>query len=210
MNTLASNSITEKSAVGGPHFLISEDKKQFFPIPAAQLGVLVFLATATMLFAAFTSSYLIRRSMSDWQPISAPIILYLNTVVLLLSSWSLERTRAALWSNRSIAVRKWLLLTILLGIGFLAGQIGAWLNLSAQGIFLSSNPHSSFFYILTGLHGLHLLGGLAMLFYLMVSLGRRTSEQIPPSTGQRFRAGAMYWHFLSGLWVALFVVIFFI
>lgn len=207
MNTLASNNVLKTQL---PHIMITEDKKQFFPIPAVQLGILVFLATATMLFAAFTSSYLIRRSMSDWQPISLPTILYLNTFVLLLSSVSLERAKAALWSPPkadSAAARKWLLLTGLLGIGFLAGQMRAWFDLSAQGIFLSTNPHSSFFYILTGLHGLHLLGGLAMLFYLMASLAHRPAEE---TMRQRFRAGAMYWHFLSGLWVALFIVIFFI
>lgn len=207
MSTLASDNVLEREPLRN---IISDDKKQFFPIPAAQLGILLFLATATMLFAAFTSSYLIRRSMSDWQPITAPAILYLNTIVLLFSSGSLERAKARLLSRSYRAARKWILLTLVLGVAFFVGQIGAWFNLSAQGIFLSSNPHSSFFYILTGLHGVHLLGGLAMLAYLMVSLGSRSAEEISISLGQRFRAGAMYWHFLAGLWVALFIVIFFI
>ncbi len=157
---------------------------------AGHLGLWFFLATVTMLFAGFTSAMLVRRTAADWQPLPVPPLLWINTGVLAVSSLTMERARRqARARSGSVAA------TALLGLLFLVGQVAAWRQLVAQGLFLSSNPHSSFFYILTGAHGVHLLGGLFALGYL---LARRRGLNLC----------ATYWHFLGALWIYLFAALF--
>lgn len=178
---------------------------EFFPFRAAQIGITMFIATVVMLFAAFTSAYLIRRDMAGWQSIEMPGILWLNTALLLLSSLSFERGYHAMRGDNSRQFFRFLTLTVILGGGFLAGQIVAWKELSAQGIFLSSNPHSAFFYILSGLHGLHLIGGLVFLTYLATRFFQHPERARMVNVVQ---AARMYWHFLGLMWLFLFFVLF--
>lgn len=164
-------------------------------------GMWLFLAAVTMVFAGFVSAYVVRRGMSnDWRPIAKPPILWANTVLLLASSVTLERAR-----RRAEGAPVWLGVTSLLGALFLIGQAVAWQQLRAAGVFLASNPSSSFFYLLTGAHGLHLLGGVAALFYVAI----RSSLQ----GGWRGRtpaveATSLYWHFMDGLWLFVFLLVF--
>jgi len=168
------------------------------------IGVWIFLTTVTMLFAAFTSSYIIRRVSADWQEIAFPPILWLNTLVLIGSSVSLVLAQRAVQRSSPHNVRKYLALSCLLGIGFLLGQVACWVQLAGQGIFLPTNPHSSFFYILTGLHGLHLFGGLVALVY--AAMKSRTDDLV--RLGHVVRASALYWHFMAGLWLYVLLVLF--
>ncbi len=166
------------------------------------LGMGFALAAVGMLFCGLTSSYVVRQGTgADWKAIAMPSILPLNTVILVLSSLALERARH--WWKRaagSRAATRWLAIALVLGAGFLAGQLAAWQGLAQQGIYLSSNPHSSFFYLLTGLHGVHVLGGL---------LGLASVKLRPPARQLRwFQAGALYWHFMGALWVYLLVLLF--
>ena len=174
------------------------------PVPPAQIAVWLVVATVTLLFAAFTSTYLARRMEPDWQTLQMPGILWLNTAVLALSSLMLEWSRREGLRLRLPRLRAGLILATVLGVVFLAGQIMAWRQLAATGIFLASSPHSSFFYLLTGAHGLHILGGLLALFY---AVGKaRTAGSVvavvePAST---------FWHFLGVLWLYLLVLLFWI
>ena len=170
----------------------------------ARFGLLAFLGTVSMLFIGFTSAYLIRRASMDWQPLRAPGILWVNSVVLLASSATLEAARKRLreWDLR--AVMPWIGVTAALGALFLAGQVLAWRTLAAQGVFLASNPHSSFFYMLTGLHGLHLLAGLAWGAAVLVQVRRMAYTP----GGDGLRLFATYWHFLGALWLYLLVLLF--
>jgi cytochrome c oxidase subunit III len=170
----------------------------------ARFGLLAFLGTVSMLFIGFTSAYLIRRASMDWRPLRAPGILWLNTAVLLASSGTLEAARKRLreWNLR--ALMPWTAATGTLGGLFLAGQVMAWRTLAAQGVFLGTNPHSSFFYMLTGLHGLHLLGGLFWLAAVLVKVQRMAYT--PGEDG--LRLFATYWHFLGALWLYLLVLLF--
>ncbi len=145
-----------------------------------ELTLLAVLATVTMLFAAFTSAYLIRRTSADWNRFTLPPVMLLNTVVLLASSVTLEFAR-----HRR---RNWLVPTIALGLVFLVGQILAWSILASRGMFLPTSPYASFLYMLSAVHGLHLIGGLSALMHA----GRHPSV---------FGLCAMFWHFLGGLWV---------
>jgi len=177
-----------------------------------RIGIWVGLASILMLFVALTSAYIVRSvpalggGENGWLPIAMPPVLWLNTVVLLLSSVSIEFARRALKRNDYGRFKSWISLTTLFGVAFLAGQLIAWQQLAAQGVFINSHPHSSFFYLLTSLHGLHLLGGVIALAYVTVAalrmrigFKRRTAVDVT----------AIYWHFMDGLWVYLFGLLFF-
>ena len=166
-------------------------------------GMLVLMAGVTMLFAAFTSAYIVRKGISDdWLPTAIPGLVWLNTVVLLASSLTLERARR-LYGDTS-AVARWWLATTGLGVVFLLGQLVVWQQLAGAGVYLRSNPSSAFFYILTGAHAVHLLGGVAALVYW----SRRLLQDRPP-TRTVLNVTAIYWHFLDGLWVYLLLFILF-
>lgn len=169
-----------------------------------RFGLLAFLGTVTMLFVGFTSAYILRRTSGDWRPLSAPPVLWLNTVALLLSSVTLEvgRRRLRAWDLRG--AQAFVMATGLLGALFVAGQVVGWRQLAERGVFLASNPHSSFFYVLTGVHIVHLLGGLA---WFAVVLGRLRRLKVTPGE-DGLRLFATYWHFLGGLWVYLLFLLF--
>jgi len=172
----------------------------------ARLGLWFFLATVTMLFAAFSSAYLVRRSTGGWGAIALPGVLGITTTLILVSSVTIE---LALRRSRAGASR-WLAVTYLLGILFLAGQGVAWGALRDAGVLLPDSPHAAFLYIFTALHGVHLLGGLAWIAILWhASLGRRapSSGVLAPTLEDRVARCATYWHFMAGLWVYLFAVL---
>lgn len=194
------------------------------------------LAAVVMLFVSFTSAYIVRqgvgtwsdvsaRYVTDWQPISLPPILWVNTVILLLSSFTLAMAQRALSRKMRTAPRggaspaaepvlivdgqrsiPWLGITFVLGAGFLVGQLLAWGQLRHLGIFVSTNPSSSFFYVLTGAHGIHLLGGALALAYA----GGTSLLRKPLVT--RFLVvdvTALYWHFMDFLWIYIFALLHF-
>ncbi|HXB53609.1 MAG TPA: cytochrome c oxidase subunit 3 [Vicinamibacteria bacterium] len=169
-----------------------------------RFGLWAFLGTVSMLFIGFTSAVILRRASGDWRPLPAPSVLWLNTAALLASSATLEAARRRLraWDARS--AQALLGVTGLLGGLFLTGQVMAWRELAARGIFLAFNPHSSFFYLLTGVHGAHLLGGLA--WFAVAFLGLRRLTYLPGGDG--LRLFATYWHFLDALWVYLLFLLF--
>ena len=171
----------------------------------AQLALWFFLATVVMLFAAFSSAYLIRRASADWLPVALPGILWATTAVLALSSVTLELGRRA--SAHRAAVR-WVMATALLGATFVAGQLFAWRQLAATGVYLPTNPHSSFFYILTGLHALHLAGGVWFVAWVVLRLTRQDHAGSALADRRRYLGlCATYWHFLGAVWVYLFAVL---
>jgi cytochrome c oxidase subunit 3 len=157
-----------------------------------------------MLFIGFTSAYILRRTSEDWRPLSAPPVLWRNTLALLLSSATLEvgRRRLRGWDLRG--AQAWVTATGALGVLFVAGQIVGWRQLAERGVFLASNPHSSFFYVLTGVHVVHLLGGLA--WFAVVARRLQRLRVTPGEDG--LRLFATYWHFLGGLWVYLLFLLF--
>jgi cytochrome c oxidase subunit 3 len=182
------------------------DGKRAVPPEAYRLGMWFALGGISMLFVAFTSAYIYRQGLSfDWQPMPLVPILWMNTTIILLSSATFELSRRALKRNAVAAFERWLTLTTALGIAFLAGQLMAWRQLTLRGIFVATNPHSSFFYVLTGTHGVHLLGGVVALVVVLVGAfrGRCTSSRTTA-----LDVTATYWHFMGGLWVYLFMLLF--
>lgn len=182
-----------------------EQRATALPVSNGQLLLWALLATITMLFAGLTSAYLVRRVAGDWMALPMPGVLWFNTGVLVLSSFTIEFARGSLKRARQRAGNGWMLATTLLGLLFLAGQLLAWRALAAQGIYLPTNPHSSFFFILTGLHGLHLLGGMVALLYALTTLW---NPRHATSRGAVVDRCATYWHFLGGLWLYLVYLLF--
>jgi cytochrome c oxidase subunit 3 len=176
------------------------ERREGLSIPSAQLGLWIFLGTVTMLFAGFTSAYMVRQAGPDWGPMPRPPILWINTGVLLVSSVLVEIGR-----RRPLAVRRWVSGATALGVLFLLGQLLAWRALRAQGIYLPTNPHSAFFYILTGVHGAHVVGGLIALLSVLALTWRDVSGE---RVRRRFSLCAVYWHFVGGLWLYLLLVLF--
>jgi len=195
-----------------------------------RLGLAVGLAAVVMLFVSFTSAYIVRQGMgtwdsatsryvTDWQPLQLPFgLLLLNTGFLLAASFTVEMARRAarqravvapIASIPGIAVdderqAPWLPLTVVLGIAFLTGQLMAWREMGHRGFFLASSPSSSFFYVLTGLHGLHLAGGVLALLYA-------AAASFLPRPLERRRiiidVTAWYWHFMALLWIYIFALL---
>jgi len=162
------------------------------------------IASCTMLFMAFSSAYVIRQG-DDWVPISMPSALWLSTSVLFASSFTIEWALRSLKRGFNDLFKRWLSATMLLGVLFVAGQLLAWRQLVLRGIYLDTNPHSSFFYLLTGLHGLHLLGGIVALSWIgFGALRNRFSKERATAVD----VTALYWHFMDGLWIYLFLLLF--
>jgi cytochrome c oxidase subunit 3 len=180
------------------------------PASPARTGVWIGIATITMSFAAYTSALVVRQGAgADWQHFRLPPILFVNTLLLLASSGTLEMGRRRLLAGWAGAGREakpgtgWLYLTLVLGVLFIAGQVLAWRDLTAQGLYLATNPSSAFFYVLTGLHALHLLGGVAALGYVLGRLHGRGDW--PPTAA--LGAATLYWHFMDVLWLYLLLVL---
>lgn len=173
-------------------------------VSSGQLTVLAVLATAGMLFAGFASAYLVRRQGVDWVRLPLPTILIFSTLILLISSVTLEVSRSALRRGESTVARLWTATTLLLGLAFLTGQFDAWKQLAAQGVYLPSGPYSSFFYVLTAAHGLHLGGGIVALGYLLWRLRRVERDA---GVADIFRNCATYWHFVGGVWLLLYLLL---
>jgi cytochrome c oxidase subunit III len=176
------------------------------PIPrrAYLTAITLTIGAILMFFMALTSSYIVRRGIgTDWQAFPLPRILWANTLALLASSIALETARRQLAKGAAQAFRNLWALATGLGLLFVAGQLLAWRQLRAEGVFLNTNPSSSFFYVFTAAHGLHLLGGIfALLFVAFRSWNRsRTTQAIGAEVA------GIYWHFLDGLWIFLFLLL---
>ncbi len=177
------------------------------PIPSGKLGLWLLLAAIVIMFAGFTSSYIVRSGGQDWRPIPRLPVLWFNTAVLLLSSLTMQLSVMSVktrWGqDKKLAF--WLLVTVLLGLTFLGGQFAAWQQLVKLGVYLSTNPASSFFYLLTSAHAVHLIGGLGFLIYVWAQASR---HRYTPKRHLPVELCATYWHFMDGLWVYLFVFLF--
>jgi cytochrome c oxidase subunit III len=196
----------------------------------ARLGLICGIVTVSMVFVSLTSAYVVRRGLPtfdvtrqayllDWGSVQLPwLLLFINTAILLLSSVTMEGARREITQRAALAPVKsipgislgeergfpWLGSTIVLGIGFLAGQWMAWNELQARGFFVNTNPNSSFFYLLTAAHAVHLAGGIVALLWAGI-----TSLRHKPIEARRIAIDvtAWYWHFMAVLWIYVFALL---
>jgi cytochrome c oxidase subunit 3 len=168
-------------------------------------GIALGIVSILMFFMALASAFLVRKGTSgDWVAVHIPALLWVNTAVLLLSSGTLEMARKRLARDDSAGFKKLWLVTTLLGVAFLTGQVVAWRQLNGQGIYLATNPASSFFYIFTGAHALHLIGGVAALIYV----ARRNFDTAQVTRSVAAEVASYYWHFMDALWLFLLALLY--
>ena len=163
-----------------------------------RVGLFTICVSIAIFFGSLVIAYLLRAGRPPWQPIQLPETLWLSTGLILASSVTFEIARRVFRKGEWRLASRFLIATASLGMAFVASQCTAWRELVKQGYYLDKNPHSSFFYIFTGLHAAHLLGGLVALFVVLLAKSKRR-ELVDVST--------YYWHFLGVLWLALFYVL---
>lgn len=180
-------------------------------LPPARVGLWVFLGVVTSLFGLFVSAYYMRmghghvQDLGDWKSVQDPPILWFNTAVLILGSVAMQSARRAATQERKELARPALIAGGLLTLVFLAGQLIAWRQLDASGFFVASNPAVAFFYVLTAVHGLHLLGGLFVWGRTVVRMWRPGVELIDVRLS--IELCTVYWHYLLLVWIALFALL---
>jgi len=180
------------------------DGEGTLPLPPIKVGLGVFLAVATSLFALLISAYHMRMMEADWTTLELPKVLWLNTAVLVVGGIAMQWTRTAAQRGQAEQVKAGLIGAGVFTFLFLAGQLWAWQQLNTAGYFLASDPAASFFYLLTALHGLHLLGGLWV-------WGRTTAKVLRGVEIAKVRISVelctVYWHYLLLVWLVLFAVL---
>jgi cytochrome c oxidase subunit 3 len=184
--------------------LENQPGRSVISVDPAKVGLLSFIAVVTSLFALFLSAYLMRMQLGDWRPLAEPNLLWLNTAVLVLASVAFQSARGAARRGQPVTVKVGLLVGGACTILFLFGQLMAWQQLNASGFFMTGNPANSFFYLLTALHGLHLLGGLWV-------WGRTTMRILTGADAESVRLSVelctVYWHYLLLVWIGLFALL---
>lgn len=172
--------------------------------PAAKTALVVFLAVVTSLFALFISAYAMRMHFGDWNPVREPQLLTWNTALLAVTSAAMQWTVVAARRGDSDGMKHGLIAGGILTVAFLGGQLLAWKQLADGGVYLRSSPAHAFFYLLTAVHGVHLLGGL-------VAWARTTRRVWRGVEVVRIRLSvelcAIYWHFLLVVWLVLFALL---
>jgi cytochrome c oxidase subunit 3 len=179
-----------------------------------RIGLWIFLAVITSLFCLFISAYYMRmgshgghatHDAGNWSAISDPGILWLNTIVLIVGSVAMQSARASITRGQVEPTRVRLFAAGLLTAGFLIGQMVAWRQLRLSEVFSPQNPAVAFFYVLTAVHGLHLLGGL---FVWTRTLARSLKKDIEPiDLRLSVELTTVYWHYLLLVWLGVFAVL---
>lgn len=168
-------------------------------------GIAVAIISILMFFMALVSAYLVRIGFkSGWNSFRFPAFVWVNTAILLASSVTLELARRRLARSDRSAFGTWWSITTALGLVFLCGQILVWRQLVVQGVYLATNPSSSFFYLFTGAHAVHIVAGVAAL--LFVSFRNFEHAKVTQSTAAEVTS--YFWHFLDGLWIFLAVLLY--
>jgi cytochrome c oxidase subunit 3 len=167
-------------------------------------GIALGIVSVLMFFMALASAYLVRRGSADWVPVRVPMLMWFNTAVLLVSSGTIEMGRKRLGLLDVVGFTRLWGLTTVLGVVFLIGQVVAWRQLAGEGIYLASNPASSFFYIFTGAHALHLIGGVGALLYV----AWRNFERAQVTRVVAAEVASYYWHFMDALWLFLLALLY--
>jgi cytochrome c oxidase subunit III len=169
-------------------------------------GIAIAIISILVFFMALVSAYLVRKGSGyDWKSFQFPQVVWLNTALLLFSSTTIEVSRRRLDLSNLSSFKRWWGITTGLGFAFLVGQLIAWRHLVKQGVYVGSNPSSSFFYIFTGAHAVHIVAGLVALLFVAF----RNFDHAKISRATAVAVTSYFWHFLDGLWVFLALLLYF-
>jgi cytochrome c oxidase subunit 3 len=185
-----------------------EGNKRRKPAPISprryHTAVILAMISIVMFFMGLAATFLVRKMGSDWVPVQLPFMVWINTMVLLASSGTMELARRKQAAADLKAFRTFWRVTTALGVLFLIGQVVAWRELVAKGFYVSTNPASSFFYIFTAAHGVHLLGGVGALLYVLL----RNFDRTNLTQSVAAEVTSHYWHFMDGLWLFLLALLY--
>ena len=181
---------------------VAEEPKLTLSMHPKKFALWLFLVTVMMIFAAFTSAYIVRQSEGNWLEFDLPQSFWITSVIILLSSMTMHWAYYSAKRDQIRNVKVAMGITVVLGVAFLVGQFIAWGDLVDMNVFFVGNPAGSFVYVLSGLHAAHLISGVVVLLITLVSAFR---YKIHAKRMDQIEMCATYWHFLDGLWLYLFV-----
>jgi len=191
---------------GGNGWHGGDGSKRKFSPASYRITMWVVLAAVLMMFAALSSVY-IMSSEEQRQPVAMPSMFFVSTGLILVSSGTFHRAKRSLQRDRPRSYLRWLLATLVLGIGFLASQLVAWRELARAGVYFAGHPRSTFFYLATALHGAHLLGGIGLVLYLVYRRVRPGWLLHGEKNVTWHGVVGLYWHTMDGIWVWLFLLL---
>lgn len=183
-------------------FKIVEEPKKTLAMNPKKFAMWLFIGSVVMLFASLTSAYIVRQAEGNWLYFELPSILTVSTVVILLSSITMQWAYWSAKKDKVEMVKILVTVTSVLGLAFLVLQFEGWKALVANQVYLVGNPSGSFLYVITGLHGLHLISAIVFLLIVLVSTYR---YRVHSKNLTQIEMCTTYWHFLGGLWLYLFV-----
>ncbi len=190
----------EKSLVG--EMKIIEEPKKTLAMHPKKFAMWLFMASVMMLFASLTSAYIVREAEGNWLYFELPKLFYYTSVVIILSSITMQLAYFAAKKDDTSKVRVLVAITSVLGVVFLVGQFMAWGELVRNSVYFVGNPSGSFLYVLTGLHGLHIISAV---IFLLVVLQAASRLRINSKNMAQMEMCTTYWHFLGALWIYLFM-----
>ena len=192
---------------GGNGFKGGDQGPKFSPA-TYRITMWVLLAAIGMMFAALSVGYIYLMSSDEpRQPIAMPRMFIVSTGLILFSSGAFERARRSLQREFTRKYIGWLLVTLVLGFGFIVSQLAGWRELSRAGVYFSGNPRSTFFYLATALHAAHLVGGIGLMFYLAIK-GRQRALPLNRERNSTWTTiVGLYWHTMGGIWLWLFLLL---
>ena len=180
-------------------FRIVEEPKKPLSMHPKKFGMWLFLTSVLMLFAALTSAYIVRQAEGNWWYFELPQVFYSTTIVILLSSVTMQWAYFSAKKNEHTTVRNMVAATAVMGVLFLVGQVWGWGEMASQGVHFVGNPSGSFVIVLTLVHGLHLISAIVFISIVLVAAVKAKTNLA------QMEMCATYWHFLGGLWLYLFV-----
>jgi cytochrome c oxidase subunit 3 len=181
-------------------------KRKFSP-STYRITMWIVLAAIVMMFAALSFVYIVLSAQEGREVVAMPKMFFLSTGIILISSWTFEKAKRSLQHNWIVQYSRWLGVTFFLGLAFLGAQVLGWRQLALQGVYFTSHPHSTFFYFFTAVHGVHLLGGLGLLAFLLFTRKRAVLPVESEKTSTWSAIVGRYWHTMDGLWLWLFVLL---
>jgi cytochrome c oxidase subunit 3 len=181
--------------------LVEEPKKPLAMNPK-KFSMWLFLSSVMMLFMSMTSAYIVRQAEGNWVYFDLPSLFYITSVIIIISSFTMQWAYFAAKKDNASTAKNLIAITSILGVAFLVGQFFGWKQLVANSIYLVGNPSGSFFYIITGLHGLHIISAV---IFLLIMLSSIFKGKVHSGNMTKMEMCTTYWHFLGGLWLYLFI-----
>jgi cytochrome c oxidase subunit 3 len=181
--------------------LVEEPKKPLSMNPK-KFGMWLFLGSVMMLFMSITSAYIVRQAEGNWLYFDLPSLFYITSVIIVVSSVTMQWAYFAIKKDNATTAKMMISITSVLGVAFLVGQFLGWKQLVANSIYLVGNPSGSFLYIITGLHGLHIISAV---IFLLIMLSSILKGKVHSANMTKMEMCTTYWHFLGGLWLYLFI-----